>query len=81
MHIRAELVAAKLARIQGNADEALSAANKALAMAQGMDKNRDAVLTAEIKDFLKPQGFSFVIPASFVAVVSVIAVSGTMLLL
>ena len=82
VRVRAQFVSAKIARLQGHADEATAAANKALEMAEGMGKARDAVLTAEIKEFIKPKGYSLVVPASVMAVViSVVAISGTMLLM
>ena len=82
VRVRAQFVSAKLARLQGHADEAIAAASKALEMAEGMGKARDAVLMAEIKEFLEPKGFLLVVPTSIVAVViSIIAISGTVLLM
>ena len=82
VHVRAQFVSAKLARMQGRADEATAGAKKALEMAEGMGKARDAVLTAEIKEFLNPKGYSLVVPASVAtAVISVIAISGIVMLM
>merc|ERR1711991_1081367 len=67
VHVRALLVHAQVFYAQGMYDDSKEEAQRALEMAEGM-KQKDAILIAEIKEFINPSGYNLKIPAAVSAV-------------
>merc|ERR1711916_30935 len=67
VHVRALLVHAQVFYAQGMYDDSKEEAKRALEMAEDM-KQKDAILIAEIKEFINPSGYNLKIPAAVSAV-------------
>merc|ERR1711916_225535 len=67
VHVRALLVHAQVFYAQGMYDDSKEEAKRALEMAEDM-KHKDAILIAEIKEFINPSGYNLKIPAAVSAV-------------
>merc|ERR1711916_371581 len=67
VHVRALLAHAHVFYAQGMYDDSKEEAKRALEMAEDM-KQKDAILIAEIKEFINPSGYNLKIPAAVSAV-------------